>query len=56
MVFGLTKREWWLLGIGWSVNGAILSALYHDGFIFTCNIIGLAFDVYGFYYLSGSPE
>lgn len=45
-MFGLTTREWYLVGIGQAVQGALIGAFLHSAFILTLDIACLAFGLY----------
>lgn len=45
-MFGLTRREWVLFGVGCSVQGALMGVLFHSAFYLGFNLAALAMDVY----------
>lgn len=45
-MFGLTRREWYLIGAGMSVQGAFIGAVFHSLLVIGINVLCLAFDIY----------
>lgn len=45
-MFGLTRREWFMIGIGQAVHGALIGAVLHSLGLVVFNAACLAFDIY----------
>lgn len=42
----MTKRDWWLVGAGMNVSGAVVGALLHSAFLMVWNMAWLGISIY----------